>query len=1036
MNRPLRLALVAAFLLAPLAARADEPPHFDFVHGLRERHFFDLALDYLHKLQARTDLPPEIAARLPLEIARTQLDSADATPDIGQRLSLYLESRKQFEEFLNKNPKSPLANQARLDLAHVAVLQGKTQLSRALREQDPATRIAEAERARPLLQDAGKQLEAVVPLLDKQAADYPEPQTPAQKAEKKDLEDARLQARLDVALNLFDLAQTYVDTDKDEVLKERSKIIGQAIDKLQKGFDADEKNPLYWVGRAWLGRFLDESGDPPQARKRFAEVLDQTGKQAAAGQRLARYFRMLVIKEGGDPSIKDRPKEIKDEATKWLKDYAAYLSTPEGFGVRYLLAEADVQLTGEQKVTPAIRKALFTEAKGLLKQLEETDNDFMVQARKVKIAVIKEEGGLKGDVKTLPTFDDCYVRAQYEDAVIEEEEKKGKLTEEQRKEHLKTIVEALNRGLTLAPKEKAVPPDDLNNAKTALAFAYMTGGDLVGAARVGEELAKLPNRPSQSGRGAIYALHSYAQIVADPEKAKVAADDAKEYRDKLRALAEFTKKNWPNDTPGDVARHELGLLDIREENYPAAVEDLSGIRPGYGGAIYAKYQLAMAALEADKRSLKPAGADKRPWEQQALAALDKLPELPKNPDPATAYIYAMARLKQGQLLYAAKKYDEIGKIADPLLQRLPDLKFDTEDQKEQARSGVSTLSLLAKYGKASEAYGAKRYDEVIGLLGPVLGEADKLPEFKTNPQLRWAILGLLLRSDIQAQKLDDAQKVLDVLQKLSEEGGLGGGGIETLKQLAQLLKGQVEEIRRKQPDQLPNTVTAFSKFLDTLTKQQEKGGALPPDALLILQDCYSSLGNHKRAADMLKAYPEPKDNAPQKERETWQVIQVMHLRQIRQDGQTDEAKKELEKLLATPWGPKNLELQKEKVFLLMEPKKYMTAAKGWDQLVKLLVSKITQPGMKDEYFECYYWLVVCLYKHAQEQEGPKQAAGIKQAASFITTLEAKWPDLGGEESKARFMDLLDKEPPLKEQYEQLKKAAQPAQAGGNGNGNP
>jgi hypothetical protein len=562
----------------------------------------------------------------------------------------------------------------------------------------------------------------------------------------------------------------------------------------------------------------------------------------------------------------------------------------------------------------------------------------------------------------------------------------------------------------------------------------MTDNNLSKAIQVGEEVARIPTRPPQSARAAIYALHSYSEAIRHPDDAGLSAEEAKEDEGKLRSLAEFAIKNWPTDTPGDVARHELGLLDIREENYPAAVAELSAIRPGYGGAIYAQYQLAMAALGADKAGARPPAGEKRTWEQQALDALAKMPDLPRTPDPATAYTYVVAKLKQGQLLYEQKKYDDIGKIADPLLARLPDLKFDTKDQHEQARSGLSTLSLLAKYGKASEAYNAKRYDEVVQLLGPVLPEADKLPEFKTNPKLRWAILGLLLRSYIQTGKLDEAQKVLDVLQKLSEESGLEGGGIETLKQLAQLLKGQVEEIRRKQPDQLPKTVEAFSKFLDTLTKQQEKGGTLPPDALLILQDCYSALGNHKRAADMLKAYPEPKDNAPQKERETWQVIQVMHLRQVRLDGQTDEAKKELEKLLGTPWGPKNLELQKEKLFLQMEPKAYMKAAKGWDALVKALVSKITQPGMKDQYFECYYWLVVCLYKHAQELEGPKQAAGIKQAASFITTLEAKWPDLGGEESKARFQDLLDKEAPLKEAYDQLKPKAAPA--AGTGNGNP
>ena len=1034
MNRPLGLALVAALLLAPLAARADEPPYFEFVRGLRERHYYDLALEYLHKLQTRTDLPPEVAARLPLEIARTQLDSADATPDLGQRLSLYLEARKQFEEFLTKNPKSPLANQARLDLAHVTVRQGKTQLSRALREQDPAAKISEAERARKVLVDAGKQLEAVVPLLDRQAADYPEPQTPAQKAEKKDLEDARLQARLDVALNLFDQAQTYVDTEKDEVLKERSKIVGQAVDRLKKGFEADEKNPLYWVVQAWLGRLLDENGDPRAALKKLAEVLDQPGKQADTGKRLARYFRMLVIKEGGDPTVKDRPKEIKDLATRWLKEYPAYLNTPEGFGVRYLLAEADVDSAGDAKISRPLHFALLNEAKGFLKQLEETDNDYTARARTLKIGIIKEEGGLKGDVKTLPTFDDCYVRAQYEDAFIEEEEKKGKLTDEQRKGHLQTIVEALNRGLTLAKKEKGVPEEDLNNARTALAFAYLSTGDVREAARLGEELAHLPARPAQSGRGAIYALNAYSQIIADPEKAKVAPEDAKEYRDKLRTLAEFAKKNWPNETAGDVARHELGLLDIREENYPAAVEELSAIHPGYGGAVYAQYQLAMAALEADKRGLKPPGTAKRTWEQRALDALQKLPELPKSPDPALAYVYVMAKLKEGQLLYASKKYDDIARIADPLLARLPELRFVNREQAEQARSGLTTLSLLAKYGKADEAYNAKRYEEVTASLEPLLGEADKLPEFKTNQKLAWGILGLLLRADIQLQKLDDTQKVLDVLQQLARENPFGGGATQTLMQLAQLLKGQVEEVRRKAPDQLPKTITAFSKFLDTLTDQQKKGAALTPEALLILADSYSALDNHKRAAEMLNAYPEPKDNAPQKERETWQVIRVMYVRQLRLDKQTDEAKKELDKILATPWGPKSLEAQKEKVSLTMEPGRYMTAAKGWDALVKALVGKITQPGMKDQYFECYYWLVYSLYKHAEELPEAKRAAAIKQAASFITKLEAQWPDLGGEASKARFQDLLDKEAPLKEAYEQLKPKAAPA--AGTGNGNP
>src|SRR5713101_7181412 len=133
MNRLLALAVVASLLLAPLPLRAEEPPHLEFAKGLRERHYPDLALEWLKKLAQRTDLPPEVAARLPLEMARTQLDIATATPEIPQRLSLYVEARKQFEDFIAKNPQSPLLGTAHMEIARVALLQGRTQLGRALR---------------------------------------------------------------------------------------------------------------------------------------------------------------------------------------------------------------------------------------------------------------------------------------------------------------------------------------------------------------------------------------------------------------------------------------------------------------------------------------------------------------------------------------------------------------------------------------------------------------------------------------------------------------------------------------------------------------------------------------------------------------------------------------------------------------------------------------------------------------------------------------------------------------------------------------
>jgi hypothetical protein len=1033
-RRPLGLVLAAAFLLSPLTARSEEPPHLDFVHGLRERHYTDLALEYLQKLQQRKDLPSDLAARLPLEIARTQLDKAADTPDLGDRIALFAEARKQFSDFLAKNPNSPLANQARLDMADVAVRQGQTQLSRVVREEDPAAKAVEAAKARQLLTDAGAQLEAVIPLLEQQVKNYAEPKTAAEKAEKKELEDAVLKARIDVALNLFDQAKTYFDDGKDESSAARTRLSEKALERLRKALPDDDTNPLYWVAQAWLGRLLDETGSPPEARKRFAEVLGKNAPYAAAGKRLARYFRLLVVQEAGEPGVKDIWKEIKEEADKWVKEYPAYKNTREGFGVRYLLAQANVMVANEQKAKN-VRTQLLNEAKALCKDLEQVENDYQPKARRIKIDIIKEEGGLKGDLKTLTTFDDCYIRAQYEGVVLEKGEEDGKkLGEAERKEHEKLLVAALEKALELAKKQK-VSESDLDNAKAALAFTHMTNGDLQGAIRVGEELARTPTRPPQAGRAAIYALHSYAEIVADPEK-KLTPEEAKDYRDRLRSLAEFARKNWPNDSAGDVARHELGLLDIREGNYPAAVEELSGIRPGYGAAVQAHYQMAMAALEAQKNGAKPLGNDKRSFEQRAQEALEKMPSPPRGADAGTNYMYVMGKVRLGDLYYRAKKYDAMAALADPLLPRVGDMEFPDDKMREEARTGLSTVSLLARYGKADQDYAAGRFPEVIKSLEPLLPEADKLPALQTNPKLSWALFSLLMRSDIQTGKLDEAQKVLDVLMALSEKNDFGSGANGVLMQVAQLIKEQLHEIEKKAPDKLPKTKESFSKFLDKLTERQEKKKALGGDVLLILANCYGALDNHKRAGDMLKAYPTPKDDSPQKEKDVWQVIQVMYLRELRQDKQKDEAKKKLDELIKTPWGPKNLELQKEKIFLQMEDESWMPAARGWDALVKALVAKINMPGMKDQYLECYYWLVYCLYKNSQKIEDPKKhAAALKQAANFITSLEGKFPDFGSDASRVRFQDLLDKEPPLKEAYEQLKgKPAAPA--GGAGNGNP
>src|SRR5262249_25445406 len=160
-------------------------------------------------------------------------------------------------------------------------------------------------------------------------------------------------------------------------------------------------------------------------------------------------------------------------AEDWLKRYAPYLNTPEGQGVLWRLAEIYYQQANEAK-DAKIKPGLYSQAKELYRRLEQMDGDYSDRARdrKIRITFIGE-GGPVGDVAKFTTFEDCYVRAQYEAFKLDEDPKEikdAKELEKKRKERFRTIVASLSRGLQLAATGKGgkVTERDRLSASTML----------------------------------------------------------------------------------------------------------------------------------------------------------------------------------------------------------------------------------------------------------------------------------------------------------------------------------------------------------------------------------------------------------------------------------------------------------------------------------------------------------------------------------------------------------------------------------------
>jgi ATP-dependent protease HslVU (ClpYQ) peptidase subunit len=1022
MNRRLAVLAGAVLLASGWVSAQDVGLQEDlrFVNELRKRNSSDLALDFLK--QMRKNAPPALQKELDLEIAKTELEATADEPDSGKRLAAYGRIQEALKKFLAENKGHPRSGEVTLDLAQVAVQRGRTQLSRALLQDTPEGRAAEGAKARELLVAAGVELKKAADVLDQQIAAAPST-TPQEQAAKKNLETQRLRAELNIGLNLFDQAMSFSKTAaENEVLLERAKWVQKAQDVLLKLQSKDDTNPICWIARAWVGRCYDELGLPKKARESFTQILDGPPRIAADGQRLARYFRLLVIKDSPEP--KEKPLDIIIEAgSRWIADYRPYLKTPEGYGMRFLLAEALAGRAEERKI-PAEKAADLAQARKLLADVEATENDFSDRAKRLKIQIIGKQGGFTRPVAELKSFEDCYVRAQYEIMQLGEDPKKikdpGDL-EKARKAHIAALLGALDRGLQTPEAKKASL--EVNNARAMYAFWALNEGKYKDAIRVGEGFARNDPRSAQAALAAMYALQAYVQMLADPERAT--PEDLKDAKERMLALAQYMEERWPKEPAGDMARHQIGLKLLREVKYPEAIAKLEAIAPSYPAYALVQFQLAEAAFSADKDKAKPIPGDKLGYHQRALAALERVPEPAAGADPYTNRVYLQAKIRLAFAMFKAKKFDEMQKMAEALAAKEPGLRCDADDKlnervHNQFAFEIQDALLYAKYGQADAAFAAGNFKKVAALLDPMVKEVNegKLPHFQKKPELGMALLSMALKADVQVGQLDKTREVLKALQTLSAQAGAEAGASSILQQLAALIEKQVEELRKKnQEADLKKAVASYSAILDDIVKQNKNP---TPKVLVQLARCYSNMEEHQKAVDTLDKIARPEAGSP--DAKLYPAVQLMKVRELRLCRKLEEAHKILDEEILKTWGKRDIGAQKEAIFLLEEDGKYAEAALRANALVKQLLPKISEDNNKKEnYLELYYHVAYCFLKHGQGlDDAAKKEKMLKEAAHQIVELEKKQDGFGSEASRKRFEDLLDKEPQLKERYEQEK----------------
>jgi hypothetical protein len=1057
------VTLAGVFSLPAPAAE----PRLEFARRLREGGMPDLAADYLQQLIDRK-VPDDVSALIPLELARARFDVAVREGDQKKRNQQFDRARSTYEAFLRQHPNDAQFAETQLDFARLIAFQGKSLLDLARQQESPAARKDLTAQAGRLFKDAADQLAQATVAVEKQVGQLQTPSNNEESSRKIALEAIRARARFEEAINLINRSATLLEA-RDT--KGRASTIAGAKKLLTALSAGDESDSLTWQAKVWLGRLSEEIDARPEAVRIYTDLTKQTAPAAGPAARTASY--LLLRLQANDEQVPDRAARVRQVIAgceDWLKNNRGAIDSLEGQGVRYVLAglleeqarpgivRPQNQTNAPPRITTAYQ-ATLAKAERIYKDLSATENEYTDRARRRRAAILVILLGDRArDVAKLNTFEECYVTAQVEASDLT----RGKVPSEELTERLGKIVACLKRGLFLAGKSDN--PKDVTDARLMLAYTYLAAGEPYQAAILAEHLSRSGLTGRRGAEAAAYALQAYAAILGGDRRRNAGEDEIKADQRRLRGVAEFMEKTWPNEDATDVARHQLGGFLVEDRNFVDAIAMLGRIAPTYVGLAEARYQEGAAAQKA--QGDEGLSADKKKeLLRRAIGDLERVPDPSPGASEQTMLAGCLARLELGTLLLLDEKphganFSRAAEIAKQIAGLLPQLSLD-ESYSTQVAAEANRLSLTAAGARALRLITEERFEEARASLTPLIAGIEKDSNQKdVYEPLREAqrqIVTLMLRCAIIENKAGDADKALFLLRRICPPDGSGAANnrllhvVMDLKREAASFKEKGETARR---DRLDRGLTGF---VDELARAP----SLTSDVRLFLASAYASLEQHAKAADLLKDFPAPAA-AEGDDAKRYQAVRVALMREYRLGRQLQPASAVVNEALKS-WGKNNLDVQRERV-LLLEDAGNLSAAfkaaremedalkKGWtdferagrdektadeaerasktdDERTKSQQAKADASArraaaepLREAYWEFYFYEIRIVLKNdlkkAKDESDKERRIGAIAAA--IKKLEDGQADFGGKDLRSKYRELVEGEPMLKRKYLEAK----------------
>jgi len=1015
------LTAAAVLLVCPALARAIEPAQA-FLDGLRERKYFDIALEYLEEAAKNPGVPKAFKETIAYEKGVTLVQGARSQSDLALRETQLDEAQKVLQAFVADQSSSVYTVSARSQLGKVMVERAMARIERS-KKVSPAEKQNLLKQARDLYGQATKVFSGLVEELQEKLKSYPaalDEKTEGKRiAERDRYRQDLLQSQLLAAATREEMADAITAGTK-----EWTDTLNAAAAAYQKVYENYRTRLAGLYAQMYQGRCLQKLGKHKEATAFFKLLLENPDTDA---------FRVLKLKaltlaveswiaQELYPEVLSRAQPVIDSAK------SGEVHSDEVLSLRLAVARASQayaeQLKSQNPRDPQIRK-LLTDGRNHALLVSRIPSDFQEAGRKLAVELSASDSAASERVEPR-TFVDAKNAAREEIDAMQtaqlltrtlpgkiaaakapEKAELQKQLDKARDEAAKAQAEALRfcrLALKLADNDSEIT--DVNLVRYLLCYLLYSEGNYYDAIVAGEFLAR--HYPESQGARpcAKIALASYLKLYADN-----LAEDKEFESEQIVSIAGHIVKNWADQPEGAEALNTLIPFMIRAKKLDQAQEYLARIpadSPQRGMAELKTGQALWASYLENSKLVRDweTGAAPQPDDVDLPARKKELASLQSN--AKQILVDGVARMQAGgevsvvlitASLSLAQIYVDTNEAAkavalleDPKIGALTLVKSD--DPATQAEGIPAEIYKTALRSYISSLAGGKNAEATIekarGVMDSLKAHLGQTPEGQQNLVAIYVSLARDLQRQMELAE-PAVKKPLGIgFENFLSQVAAEATELNVLNWVAETYRGMGESYGTSLQSLTPEAKGYFEKAAATLQKILERGKAergflsagMETQVRMQLAQTKKGMGDYIAAREIyvtiLKASP--------------MLLPV----------QMEAAK------LYQDWGGAGKNQHENYLRAIVgaqpDPKSKKNVIWGWGEIARMAAS---DTKYREQFHEARYNLALCRYNYALSKEDPAQKKEqLVRAKSDISLTAGLYPDMGGESWKTQYDNLL------------------------------